>query len=204
MSARPSAHGYIPRRLCEIYSARDINPIAARQKSPSQRNPSRHANARQHFSGEMDRPVPTILLPGKPPPSRNSTMPPHGKCQSGLSALCFSSATQTFAEPGSGRAQRRGAEMDFVRTVFIQCAQTSTAPGSGHAPPARYKSGFCSHCFYPMRETSAAPDSSHAPPARCESGFCSHCFYPMRANLRRPRFQSRPTGEVRRGAIGLP
>ena len=137
MSARPSAHGYIPRRLCEIYSARDINPIAARQKFPSSRNPSRHTNARQHFSGEMDRPVPTILLPRKPPPSQNSTMPPHGKCQSGLSALCFSSATQTFAEPGSGRAHRRGAEMDFVRTVFIQYAQTSAVPDSGHAPPAR-------------------------------------------------------------------
>ena len=144
MSARPSAHGYIPRRLCEIYSACDINPIAARQKSPS-------------------------------PPSQNSTMPPHGKCQSGLSALCFSSATQTFAE-----------------TWFRP------------RPPARCGNGFCSYCFYPMRETSAAPDSSHAPPARYKSGFCSHCFYPMRANLRRPRFQSRPTGEVRRGAIGLP
>ena len=204
MFAHPSAHGYIPRRLCEIYSARDINPIAARQKFPSSRNPSRHTNARQHFSGEMDRPVPTILLPRKPPPSQNSTMPPHGKCQSGLSALCFSSATQTFAEPGSGRAHRRGAEMDFVRTVFIQCAKPP--PPQILVTPHRRgtKADFVRTVFIQCVQTSAVPDSGHAPPARCESGFCSHCFYPMRANLRRPRFRSCPTGEVRRGAIGLP
>ena len=182
----------------------------------------------------MGRPVPTILLPGKPPPSRNSAIPPQGKYESGLCPLCFSSATQTFVGPDSDHASparcesgfcshrfypmranfrrtnykscptgevrkrilfalflsnacklspnqlqvvlhRRGAETDSVRTVFIQCVQTSAAPSSGRAPPARYK-----------------------------SGFCSHCFYPMRANLRRPRFQSRPTGKVRRGAIGLP
>lgn len=144
MSAQPSAHGYIPRRLCEIYSACDINPIAARQKSPS-------------------------------PPSQNSTMP----------------------------ATREVPKRAFC-ALFFFCNANFCRTWFRPRPPARCGNGFCPHCFYPMRETSAAPDSSHAPPARYKSGFCSHCFYPMRANLRRPRFQSRPTGEVRRGAIGLP
>ena len=175
MSARPSAHGYIPRRLCEIYSACDINPIAARQKSPSPPthlvtpmpggiSPARCAARFPRFFSRENLRHPGIQ------PCRHT-----GSAKAGFLRFVFLLQRKLLPNLVPAAPHRRGAKADFVRTVFIQCVRTSAAPSSGRAPPARYK-----------------------------SGFCSHCFYPMRANLRRPRFQSRPTGEVRRGAIGLP
>ena len=175
MSAQPSAHGYIPRRLCEIYSACDINPIAARQKSPS---PPTH---------------PVTPMPGGISPARWAARFPRffsrenlrhpgirpyrhrGSTKAGFVRFVFLLQRKLSSALIPITPHRRGAKADFVRTVFIQCVQTF-----------------------------AEPITSRAPPARCGNGFCSHCFYPMRANLRRPRFQSRPTGKVRRGAIGLP
>ena len=115
-----------------------------------------------------------------------------------------SSPEKTSAIPKFNHAATREVPKRAFCALFFFCNANFCRTWFRPRPPARCGNGFCSHCFYPMRETSAAPDSSHAPPARYKSGFCSHCFYPMRANLRCPRFRSCPTGEVRRGAIGLP